>query len=148
MDDKYLPDGFTFKELSKLSKSEIYECLKFWYGHQQDRGIETMFKFHCIKGKDGKPQEVPIEDVVPNKRKKPSRKQRTGKKGKAEEDPDDVNQSEEDAQAPAPKKTPTNKGKGKTKSRPQRGEEEETSSSTESPSDSNEEEDLEYNTGT
>ena len=106
-----------------------------------------MFKFCCIKGKDGKSQEVPIdeEDVVP---KKPNRKQGTGKKESVEEDLDDVNQSEEDARALAPKKAPTNKKKGMTKSGPQRGEEEETSSSTEeSPSESNEAEDLEGNIG-
>ena len=85
-----------------------------------------MFMFRCIKGKDGKPQELLIdeEDVVPNKRKKPSRKQRTGKKGRAEEDLNDVDQSEGDARAPAPKTAPTNKGKGNMKSRPQRGGEE------------------------
>ena len=148
MDEEYLPDGFTFKEPSKLSKSEVYERLKFWYGRQQDGGIETVFKFRCIKGKDGKPQEVPIdeEDVLPNKRKKPNRKQRTGKKGRAEQDPKDVDQSEEDARAPARKTAPTKKGKGNMKSGPQRGGEEETSSSSEeSPSESDEEEHLEDN---
>src|SRR6202790_1169604 len=51
VEDEFIPDGFTFKEPSKLSKPEAYLRLKFWYDRQQDRKIETVFRFRAVKGK-------------------------------------------------------------------------------------------------
>jgi hypothetical protein len=108
IEDQYLPDGFTFKEPSKLSKSEVYDRLKFWYGRQQDGGIETVFKFRCIKGKDGQPEEVAMDEeaVKGRKKKKTGRKQGPKGKGKErrEDTPSDVDHSHEEAQKPTGKK--------------------------------------------
>jgi hypothetical protein len=141
VEDQYLPEGFTFKEPSKLSKAEVYECLKFWYGRQQDGGAETAFKFRCIKGKNGKPKEVVTEEqlVEVRKKKKPGRKQGRAGKGKErqEDTPSDGHSSESEVPEPAPKKA----RRKATKRRPKP--QESSDSSSESPSENHNEEDEE-----
>ena len=55
VDPEYMPEGFTFKEPSKLSKVEAYARLKFWYDRQQDPNIKRVFQFRRIRGKIGEP---------------------------------------------------------------------------------------------
>jgi hypothetical protein len=75
---QYLPPDFTFKEPSKLSKTEAYERLKFWYDRQQDPGVKV-FEFHCFRGSDG--NAVPVGTTGMKKRPAP-RKRKRGTKGK------------------------------------------------------------------
>jgi hypothetical protein len=72
VDPKYVPEGFTFKEPSKLSKIEALDRLKFWYDRQQNPKVNKIFQFRRILGRTGEPEELP--DAV-RKQKKPSRKQ-------------------------------------------------------------------------
>jgi hypothetical protein len=70
VDQEYLPEGFTFKEPSKLSKVEARDRLKFWYDRQENPRVKKVFQFRRIRGKHGEP-ELPVEG---QKKKKPSRK--------------------------------------------------------------------------
>lgn len=45
VDQEYMPDSFTFKEPSKLSKPEALTSLKFWYDRQQNPKVKTVFQF-------------------------------------------------------------------------------------------------------
>jgi hypothetical protein len=55
VDSQYVPEDFSFKEPSKLSKKESYERLKFWFDRQADPNIKTVFQFRRIRGPDGDP---------------------------------------------------------------------------------------------
>ena len=72
VDPEYRPDGFTFKEPSKLSKIEAYAGLKFWYDRQQDPKVKKVFQFRRIRGKNGEPE---LPDLG-RKEKKSNRKSR------------------------------------------------------------------------
>jgi hypothetical protein len=147
VEDQYLPEGFTFKEPSKLSKSEVYKHLKFWYGRQQDGGAETVFKFRCIKGKDGEPEEVAMEEETSKARKKKKPVQKQGPKGKGKgKGRQEETQSDEDPSKDKVPKQPLKKaGRKAPKSQPKPQEEieESSSSSSESPSASDDEENEE-----
>jgi hypothetical protein len=60
VEKEYLPEGFYFKEPSKLPKSDGYAYLKFWFQRQEDPQIKTVFEFKRIKGKDGEPVGLPV----------------------------------------------------------------------------------------
>jgi hypothetical protein len=59
VDEEYIPQGFTFKEPSKLSKVEAYDRIKFWYDRQENRSKKRVFQFRQIRGKDGEPEQLP-----------------------------------------------------------------------------------------
>jgi hypothetical protein len=71
VDPEYMPEGFTFKEPSKLSKVEAYARLKFWYDRQQDPKIKRVFQFSRIKGKNGEPE-------LPDRGRKAKKSNKTG----------------------------------------------------------------------
>jgi hypothetical protein len=55
VDSEYLPEGFAFKEPSKVTKAVTREWLKFWFGRQEDPQTATVFAFKGVKGKNGEP---------------------------------------------------------------------------------------------
>jgi hypothetical protein len=80
VEDEFIPDGFTFKEPSKLSKPEAYLRLKFWYDRQQDRKIEMVFQFRAVKGKQGT---VPKSGKSSGAKGKSQHRSPSGAKGKS-----------------------------------------------------------------
>jgi hypothetical protein len=55
VDSEYLPEGFTFKEPSKVNKAVTYAWLKFWFDRQEDPRTKTVFTFKVVKGNNGEP---------------------------------------------------------------------------------------------
>jgi len=45
VNQEYIPDRFTFKEPSKLSKAKALNQLKCWYNRQTDSRVKTVFQF-------------------------------------------------------------------------------------------------------
>jgi hypothetical protein len=121
VDKEYIPDGFTFKEPSKLNKIEAYDRLKFWYDRQENPRVKKVFRFSRIRGPTGDP-ELPADGL---KRKKPVgkrpipelQKTRGGKDPESdressdsssssseEQEEEDREQEEEEEDHPPPKK--------------------------------------------
>jgi hypothetical protein len=82
VDEEYLPEGFYFKEPSKMVKADVYTYLKFWFRRQEDPRTETVFEFKRIKGKDGEP--VGLRVSTTNQRKQVAKRgpRKTGPKKK------------------------------------------------------------------
>jgi hypothetical protein len=51
----YLPEGFAFKEPSKINKADSLAWLRFWFNRQEDPRTKTVFTFEQIRGNDGLP---------------------------------------------------------------------------------------------
>jgi hypothetical protein len=104
---EYLPDGFRFKEPSKMAKADVYAFLKFWFQRQEDPGTETVFEFQRIKGKDGEPVGLKVANSKGGKRKTQHGSKKPGKKAKkpamAEEGDSSESESSSDDDEDGPK---------------------------------------------
>ena len=53
IDSDFLPEGFEFKDPSKLSFSAAQQLLSFWAQRQQDDDEDHVFQFKAIRGASG-----------------------------------------------------------------------------------------------
>jgi len=97
VDKEYVPEGFTFKEPSKLSKSEARDRLKFWYDRQTDNGIKTVFEFCRVRGKGGEPMVVVQKSPTPrNKSQSKGKRRASSSDSDANEEKDEEDSTEDE----------------------------------------------------